>query len=396
MDNKTTLGVIISVVCIIFLIGSIFFERTEINTSNWQDSYDFESQEPYGAWLFRKMVDERFGNENVYENNRDINIAEIDTSGFLYIYLASYGFKDEKEKAIKYLAELGNEVLLIVDENLTNLTDVHHSSNDLFTDSDSLFRLEFPDTTLVYKNYRGSIEKASLFDPMTIDLTGRIEISILGISSDTSAFFYRKTLDEGYIHHHTAPFLFSNIGAKQEYYLKHWEWVMSKFKSKKVILDSPFFTDFNPYNKANNSPIQYILSQKSLAWAYYAFLFTTIVFVFFRGKRKQRAIPVLVKNENTSIQYIDTLSELFKQQNQNEKLVPHMQAIFYHKIKQKYYLAHDHKEFVEVLSRKSKIPEKNIRAIVNNLKSGSSGYHFSDDQLIMLYRRIEEFFKSAE
>ena len=397
MSNRNTLIIVACVFLILFLLGRSFYEKKEINTCQWYEDYRFNSKEPYGAWLFYEMILDRYGEENVFKNTIDTNITQIDTSGFTYILLSSNYKSDEELDKILELAKYGNEVLLIGETLYSKLTGVYRHAEIDKVVTDTVFNMYFSDgTELQYKNFYNTIKKASQFTPFTVDNTGRINFESIGMVSDTTTFFYKKTTYDGTYYHHTAPFLFSNIASKQDFYLTHFNKVFDNFKHDKVILDCAYYFAEREYEYNDRSPIQYILAEKSLRWAYYTFIFTTISFLFFRGKRKQRIIPVLEKNENTSIQYVDTLSELFMQQDQNDKLVPHLEAIFYQRIKQKYYLLPENENFVNLLSRKSRIPEKNIETLINNFKTGSSGYHFSDDQLIMLHRRLEEFYKNAE
>lgn len=403
MSNKNVILIIACGCLIAFLLGRTFYEQKEVNTCRWFDNYQFESKDPYGAWLFHEMIMDRYGEENVFKNTIDTNLTQIDTSGYTYILFSNSHFNQDRQDDLKEFANLGNEVLLIGESLFSKITEVYRNSNDNnpypgeIQQSDSLFNMTFNDSTeFVYKNYRGSIVEAESFNPTTVDITGRNNFESIAMNSDTSTFFYKKMRTEGVFYHHTAPFLFSNIAGKQEFYLPHFNKVFSHFKNDKVILDCAYYFDRNDQAIQSDSPIQYILKEKSLRWAYYTFLLTTFSFLIFRAKRKQRIIPVLEKNENTSIQYVDTLSELFMQQDQNEKLVPHLEAIFYQRIKQKYFLSPDNEKFTKLLARKSRIPEKNIETILQNFKTGGSGFHYSDDQLIMLHRRLEEFYKNAE
>jgi len=382
---------------IMFLLGRSFYEKTEINTCRWYDDYRFTSKEPYGAWLFYEMIVDRYGKENVFRNSIDTSFTQVDTSGYTYILLSSSYQGDEKQDQLLEFAKKGNEILLIGENLFSKITEVYRSADNAHLLSDSVFNMTFDDKSeLQYKRYYESITKASDFTPYIIDNTGRSNFVSLGMTTDTTTFFYRRKTSNGTVYHHTAPFLFSNIASKQDFYLTHFNKVFENFNNDKVILDCAYYFEPTETDYNDNSPIQYILKEKSLRWAYYTFILTTISFLFFRGKRKQRIIPVLEKNENTSIQYVDTLSALFMQQDQNEKLVPHLEAIFYQRIKQKYFLAPENEKFVNMLSRKSRIPEKDIEIIIRDFKTGGSGYYFSDDQLITLHRRLEKFYKNAE
>ena len=88
------------------------------------------------------------------------------------------------------------------------------------------------------------------------------------------------------------------------------------------------------------------------------------------------------------------MSELYKAQNQNQKLVPHMEKIFSNKIKNKYFLDPKHPEYAKLLSLKSKIPIEDINKILLKFESSKS-HDFSDDQIINLHNDIISFHKKS-
>lgn len=398
MSNRNIIIIFIAAIAISILLGSRFYEKKEINTCNWSENYSYSSKDPYGAWLFYELVVDRYGEENVYKNTIDTMHTKIDSGGYTYILMEDNYYTNEKQQEIIEFAEKGNEVLIIGHDNFSLITEVYAEMSGIHSNGDSIFYMTFLDENLnlEYKHYSRSIKEASPLYVSTVDITGRSNFTSLAMDTDSTTFFYKKTFPKATYFHHTAPILFSNIAGKQEFYLPHFDKIMSNFTHDKVIIDSHYYYRQKEYEYNDRSPIQYILQEKSLRWAYYTFLLTTLLFLIFRGKRKQRIIPVIEKNENTSIQYVDTLSDLFEHQDQNGKLVPHLEAIFYQRVKQKYFLKPEDENFVKLLARKSRIPENKIEAILTNLNTGKSGYEFNDDQLIVLYRRLEEFYQNAE
>lgn len=202
-------------------------------------------------------------------------------------------------------------------------------------------------------------------------------------------------LGDGELYIHTVPLLLTNIGTRQDYYLDHANYILSQFDPEKVVVDK-LRINFNFGNdEVKKSPIAFILKTPSLAWAYYLLIASLLCFVIFRSKRLQRVIPLTGKNENTSLQYIKTLSTLYQSHEQNNKLVVHMRDVFYNKIKNKYFLDHTITGYVEQLSRKTKISEKEISTLLHKFESARNS-NFTDDQLIVLHNQIESFHKKAK
>jgi hypothetical protein len=63
-------------------------------------------------------------------------------------------------------------------------------------------------------------------------------------------------------------------------------------------------------------PLSYLLSHPALAWSWYTVIGLAALYLAFRAKRRQRIIPVLPKNENSSYEFIETIAHLhFKEKN---------------------------------------------------------------------------------
>ena len=392
--------VIAGIIVSFFIVRSVFYEKKEVSTEDWYASYEFDSEDPYGAKVFYELIKDKYGEDNLIKNHKDTLISEIESSGNLYILFSHRRYlSTDKQEDIKDFIAKGNNAIIISSNYNASLTDTLEVTDipEVETEEDSIFTFKFVDfeETMSYKHYSGSNFKAVGYHPNTFEISDSYLTTSLANQDSLNSVFFRTQLDTGVIYQHGFPELFSNIASKQDFYLKHFNATFSYLEGERVIIDHPNY-DNRFEDIPTESPLQYILENRSLKWAYYTFLFTTIGFIIFRGKRKQRMIPIPERNENTSIQYVDTLSSLFEHQNQNEKLVPHLETVFIQRVKKKYYLSPDNEKFVELLSKKSRIPENQISAILKYFETGKGIYNFSDDQLIMLHKRLEDFYKNAE
>ena len=62
-----------------------------------------------------------------------------------------------------------------------------------------------------------------------------------------------------------------------------------------------------------NEALSYIQEQGPLALAWYTLIIAALLYVIFRGKRRQRIIPSIDRRENSSKRFIDTISRLVYQ-----------------------------------------------------------------------------------
>ncbi len=403
--------IILLILSFFLLIGVLiitFYEVKEVPDYNWFSHYNYESNEPNDLYLFKSLIEEKYGLENLNLNEADSVYLEKGEDN-LYVTIGdqirfnSY----EKDKFIEYISA-GNNALIIarridvLNEKYDSLIDLSGDNMvtpyDVIADTTFCFDMNFisEDTTvLCYKKYIYNIEK-----PRKVTHTTFVEDS-LGYIEELAynhnyyrSFFGRIQIDSGYIYIHTIPNLFTNYGSLQDYYLPHFNKVFSYLPAEKVVLDKPknrFYYD--PANR--KSPIDFILQTDSLRWSYYLTIGGMILFAFFRGKRKQRVVPMVKKNINTSMEYIQTLSELYKNQNQNHKLVKHIKANFLHNIKKKYNIDPNVEDYSRALSKKTKIELSDIENLMHKFNSAESS-DFTDEQLIVLHKQIESFYKKAK
>jgi hypothetical protein len=97
-------------------------------------------------------------------------------------------------------------------------------------------------------------------------------------------------------------------------------------KSNRTSVSSAEMNDMEYHNyntddsdkKPKKTPLQYILSNEQLSWAWYSLVAMGCIFLLFSTKRRQRIIPVLAKNTNTSLAFIQTIGRIyFNRQDQN-------------------------------------------------------------------------------
>ncbi len=305
---------------------------------------------------------------------------------------ATYNDEDDYDNYNDSYYEDPRDSILYIDEYLNTIYDsVLHIANAPF---DSTY------SDYIYSNYHRELKRLTETSYNFIkDLpklkAESIHYEELMYTTDTRSLFSKMKLGDGELYIHTVPLLLTNIGTRQDYYLDHANYILSQFDPEKVVVDK-LRINFNFGNdEVKKSPIAFILKTPSLAWAYYLLIASLLCFVIFRSKRLQRVIPLTGKNENTSLQYIKTLSTLYQSHEQNNKLVVHMRDVFYNKIKNKYFLDHTITGYVEQLSRKTKISEKEISTLLHKFESARNS-NFTDDQLIVLHNQIESFHKKAK
>ncbi len=140
------------------------------------------------------------------------------------------------------------------------------------------------------------------------------------------------------------------------------------------------------------SPLRFILKTKPLKWAYYITVFALLLFIVFEMKRRQRVIPVIKPPENTTLQFVTTIGNLYYQNNEHRNIAEKKILFLLDQIRSRYWLSTTRldDEFITTLSKKSGKPEEDIRNLFTLIGEIRFSKEISQDTLIKLNTQIEQ------
>ena len=142
--------------------------------------------------------------------------------------------------------------------------------------------------------------------------------------------------------------------------------------------------------------LKFLLETPALRWGYFLILIGLVLFAIFRGKRQQKIIPTMESNNNSSLEFSETIARLYLSQNQHNKLIVHMKNIFINKIKNKYYIVYsDDAKYAERVAKKSGVGVQEIKKLMDLFKGGANTSNVSDEYLVNLYKKLNDFYKKA-
>ncbi|MBL4704774.1 MAG: hypothetical protein JKY54_09645, partial [Flavobacteriales bacterium] len=114
-------------------------------------------------------------------------------------------------------------------------------------------------------------------------------------------------------------------------------------------------------------------------------------------KRRRKIIPAGEKRTNSSVEFADTVSELYYQEKRHDKLIKHLEAVFMDFVRNKYYMssANPDDQFIEGLSKKSGIEQEKVKQIYIAFNYAKKNGNVNDDFLIKLHENIDNFYKNC-
>ena len=177
--------------------------------------------------------------------------------------------------------------------------------------------------------------------------------------------------------------------------------VFSFFPPGPIIWDkySKLWTMTQNYgDNTDQTPLTYILSQESFKWAYYLVWLMVGLFMVFNLWRRQRPIPVKFKPENTSLEFMKTVGELYYSAKDNRRLGLQIVEHFKRWARNKYYINEiEQVDFISKLSKKSEVEIDELQTLFTKLKYfENEAANISDEMLSDIYTRIERIKKNSK
>ncbi len=420
MDRRkvTILGLAVLAILLLFVM-------TRQKRFNWKETYQENSQEPFGTNILFKVLQNDNSEFKVISRDYVADLPIDSTGQSNFVFVGQNLFLDTADVTrMMDFVRAGNNVLIssrkvpfdlmfyvYYEECGDNYWDHYNELND------SIVTMKFEHPTLAadgefdFKHStrnKTSIRKWHFIDEKYFceQEEGFVPIGTL---ENEYVNFAKKKMGKGYFYLHTSPLVLTNYHLLEEDGLAYAENVFSHLSDGPVYWDKYSRVPENvmkprdrrrPENRelAENGPLSYILDQPSLAWAWYIGIGLALLYLAFRAKRKQRIIPVIESNTNTSMEFINTISQLYFIKNDHKKLCIKKMKLFTQFIRERYQipLKDKSKEEFNRISLVSEVPVADIEKIFSYFTNIKTSTFVSDESLITFHQLIDGFHKRCK
>ena len=146
------------------------------------------------------------------------------------------------------------------------------------------------------------------------------------------------------------------------------------------------------------STLQYIMSQQSLKWAYYIILVSVVFFIFFYGRRKQRIIPVIAPLKNTTVEFVETVGNLYYQQKDFKNIAEKKISYFLDYLRSKYLIKTGSfdEETIQKIADKSSLSSGKIKSILREIGKINHSQKITEEDLTNINYQIEKFYERTK
>ncbi|MCH7975395.1 MAG: hypothetical protein IIC18_02425 [Bacteroidetes bacterium] len=336
--------IIIGILAVVFVILLSLQPRSV----DWRPDLRRDSDNALGAEIFAELLPQLLADANGEEAKLTpildppfIHLGDESLEGTTYLFLTNDFSPDEAETLRLYeYAERGNTVFIAAQSITGALADTlgipADSANAFARGLDYRYRgfLGQGDSTLhlvapVLAKDEGYAFSYEVGNWVMAGLdTART--TVIGTSLSGEPTLVLVEAGEGMFLISSTPYAFGNAaftgdGSGTEYVAG----VLGYLPSQPVFWD----TYYKPFANQAQTPLRYILREPPLKWALRLMLLGVLLFIVFRGRRWQRAVPVVAAPVNATLDFVRTVGRLYFQDADHSALVDRKLRYFFDRIR---------------------------------------------------------------
>ncbi len=424
MKNKNTPAIVIGVTIILGALLLLLFRPSikKEKTIDWKESYNpANMQSPYGTGIIRELLKDYHKGKKFATMEKSISKSlrpSLQKRAASYVFIGNYFWVSDADlDTLCAFVENGNQAFISCHEVSEAFMQRIYAGEcgDWYgynSHSSKVINMNFFDSTF-------RITNAYTFDYRSIDSSMYNWKFINGsyFCDSAAVFDYLAYIDSFYVNYmripygkgsflvHTTPLTFTNYQLKKESGLEYAGKTFSYLNDGDIYWDEYLNINMDAVksegnnSKDSSSPFKFILAQEALRWAWYLILALALIYLIFHARRRQRAIPVLEPNTNTSLGFVKTIGRLYYQQNEPRKISLQKMKLFLFFIRQRYHLPTQalDEELISKISVKSGIARDTVKTLFDKFKLLEASYYdFNEQELISLHQSIDYFYKNCK
>ena len=197
----------------------------------------------------------------------------------------------------------------------------------------------------------------------------------------------------GAIFIHLAPMAFSNFFLLHRQNKSYYDFALSYLpgKTREVLWD-----DYFRYRQRDTfSALHFILSSRSLKWAFWLIVGLFLLMYVFESKRKQRPLASISAPGNASVDFVKTIGRLYLQQKNNQNLALKMIAAFLEQVRSLYHIPTVilNDDFSKKLALRTGREPDQAGKLISSIHDARTKTVLTDQELMDLHQQIEHFNK---
>lgn len=386
MGKKGNIYIIIALVTLAILM---LIQYTKPKEVNWFPSFVAQHKIPYGTYILNDLMTARYGDQLKHINEPPYEfLKEGDNGKGTYLFVNnSVSFGEIELNSLLDWTSKGNTLFIAsstFDEDLKDTLNIKTSGlfdgfGEEHVQQHSLLHPKLKNNATYEFTKDNYATYFSELDTTNVKAIGKVEYPSSEDDDEKSENFsvIKQAFGDGEIILSTFPKAFTNYfileGNNKDYVAGLLSYIDG---NKPIFIDNHYKSGKSFYT----SPMYIFLNTKEFKWAYYITLIGALFYVIFEGKRKQRAIPVVVPLKNQTLAFTRTIADMYFEKGEQKSITDHKIDYFMEYIRSHYHLktverneeffrnlaARTNHTFEEVKDLFSYIEKLKIRSVITN------------------------------
>ncbi len=368
-----------------------------------RESYSSRETAPFGAYAAKRLAESAIPGKKVSMNRRSFSkhfSSSNDTNAIYFSISRNLFVTEEDAQAMVDYVYAGNTLFLSAAQFDTILLQKLLCEQERTITMDIL-QLNYANTRLsLDEKLDPSKEDFKYYYKPFVNSFSSIKVSynhVIAYNSSGKPNSFILFWGKGRLILHCDPRAFSNYFLLQDNNYRYFQKLLRVAGTPAKIYWDDYYRNQNVRRQGERkfSALNEILKHPSLAISFWIFVLMLALFVLFGSKRLQRVIPVIKKNENSSVAFTETIARLYLQHHDNKNIADKMVTYFHEFIRNKYFLsATSGTDFIHSLSRKSGVPFGQTESLYHTIEKINNLSRVDDRLLLDLNTQIHEFYKN--
>ena len=369
---------------------------------NWEPTYSLDHKNPLDLYVFNQQAEKLIGRDRL----KRITVTPFEylreDSSMVNMLIINQNEYDMGDSVLLDAVARGSNLFISAENIISYFTD---TLNVEYGDVDETMNLQTVDSvhlTLAMKNWSGRpLVLKPVLNSFAFTQLDERTTSILGreLMPDSLAYpnFVRIRLGKGNVFLHNQPQVFTNYAllyrSSSADYVAH---LLAYLPKDKQVVWFVKDQTSNTGRPENESSLSVIFRYPALRWAWLLFIYGLLLYILFNAKRRPRIIPVRKPLRNTTVEFVQTIGNLYYQEGSTNNMMNKKIIYFLDKIRRHYYLETTNIDdvFVERLHSKSGKDRELINEIVRRIRDFRKLGTSIPSDLIELNDLMEEFWSA--
>lgn len=218
--------------------------------------------------------------------------------------------------------------------------------------------------------------------------------TVLGGLTEDRNNFVSVEHGDGLVYIHLFPFAFTNYYIRGQHHAEYAFKALSYLPVREVIWDEYYKTGREQYT----TPMGYVLSEPRLRNGWFLTLAGILLFMIFKGRRNQRAIPERQKPQNSTLQFAKTIGSLYLEKGSHKGIAEKKIRFFMDYCRRNLGIdaANAEQTVAEAVAGRSGVPQQQVEQLLELVKLVQQKNEISIEELKQVTSQIDQFYNDSQ